>query len=246
MERDERLRETFMRQARDYDDLQYEMAGISRGKINRFVSEERFSGRVSENRRAERAEALTRLQLLMASDPAYAALYVQVMDALSEAEALTQAAIEAAEVALHEAQKAHEALLSQAAQLEDGTRVFRDAEGRIWSENGELITGEDAESIVWPNDAPSHEEYRRSKETVDHARGDLDSLLLYQTDVLGRARDRLNDPENPPSQDELEEIKREIEDGVRPLMKGAVREDRPELERADYSVSPARAIVPEV
>ncbi len=246
VENAERLRETFARRAKDFDDLQNEMAGRDVGRMNRFVCEDRNPARASGNRRAERAEALTRLQLLMTTNPAYAALYEEVTNLLSEAETLTEAAIEQAEEELRTANEALEDALSRAPRLEDGRRVFRDENGQIWSEDGDLITGVDAESVVWPENALTREDHLRRKEGVDEAQQRLDALRAYQTDVLGAARDRLSDPENPASRGELEDIKREIEKGVSSLLATTLRDEQPSADRATFNSAPKAETMPEV
>ena len=66
----ERLNDRFTRHARDFDDLQNEMSGRDVGKAVRFLQSGPNGAGSSGKSKQERAEALTRLQLLL-NDPAY-------------------------------------------------------------------------------------------------------------------------------------------------------------------------------
>ena len=52
------------------------------------------------------------------------------------------------------------------------------------------------------------------KQGIEDARQRIEDLRHYQIDVLGRARDRMNDPDNPPSKEELDRIRKDIEDNM--------------------------------
>ena len=62
--------------------------------------------------------------------------------------------------------------------------------------------------------APTYEDYIRRKQAVETLALRIEELRRFQIDVLGVARDRLNDPDNPPSLEELEDIGNEIQAGL--------------------------------
>lgn len=54
-----------------------------------------------------------------------------------------------------------------------------------------------------PPGAPTYQEYLDQREKIDE-------LRRYQVEVLGDARDRLSDEDNPLNKDELEAIQRDV------------------------------------
>lgn len=208
------------RRKRDHDDLQNEIAGRSTGRQRRFLPGDRSGSDVNGKRKASDG-TLSALDLLLLTDPVYAALYRQVTDALTVAETETADAIDEAEAALASAKADLRDVLEKAARLPDGRHVFRDAQGRVWTEDGEVVDPDTAAGIQWRGDEPSREDYLTRKKVVEDWQATLDSLRDYQTDVLGRARDRLNDPNDPPSEDELRAILAKIRGG-RPALENQI------------------------
>jgi len=133
-------------------------------------------------------------------DPEYAALYKDVTDLLSRAEVATDKALMRAETALED-------ILDKAARLPGGGKVFMDKDGQVRSENGAIVDIAIAEGIVWPEDAPSYEDYAGTRQRIDKIRE-------YQVGVLGHARERLSDEKNPALKDGLESIQDDIQNGL--------------------------------
>lgn len=209
-ERDLDLTQRFARQARDFDDLQHELADRDVGRRRRFLPGDARNAEATEKRRAERVEAATRLQLLLQSDPAYAALYNDTMDLLGRAETATETALEKAQAALKEANQALNDTLDRAVALSDGRKVFRDAEGRVWTEDGDQLSPDAAVEIEWTPGAPGYEAFLARKAAAERARADVDDVRHYQVNVLGEARELLTDQDNPPDKEELEQARRRI------------------------------------
>lgn len=204
---------------RERDDLADELAGRENGRIKRLDHPGEAppnSKKEQERKRRESAASMTQLQVLL-NDLVYRALYNETFDQLRAAEAATEAALETAHDALSQADTALEDTLANAARLPGGTRVFRDADGNIRTEDGEIVSGPDAETIVWNGGEPSYEELLARRKASEETRQRVNDLLRYQNDVLGRARDRMEDPDNPPSPDELKQIQDDIEEGARQL-----------------------------
>jgi hypothetical protein len=189
-----------LKRAQDFDDSQNELAGRDAGRISRFFNDSRRDSIAERQRKnADTVQFLTNLQILM-QDPEYAALYKDVTDLLSRAEVATDKALMRAEAALED-------ILDKAARLPDGGKVFMDKDGQVRSENGAIVDVAIAEGIVWPEDAPSYEDYTRTRQRIDEVRE-------YQVGVLGHARERLSDEENPAQKDELESIQNDIQNGI--------------------------------
>ncbi len=194
----------------DKTDLNNEMAGREVGRINRFLPEGASPAELKKRREREQ-ERLSALLALLQSDPEYAALYSDTMDRLQHAEEATAAALIEAEELLQQSQDALAELDSRASKLPDGTKVYQDADGNVWDEQGAQVTGGALDQIVWRDDAPSYEDYRARKRAAEQAQRDIDAIRHYQVGILGDARNRLSDTDNPPSKDELSDIQKRIE-----------------------------------
>lgn len=201
------------RKQQDFDDLQREMAGLDVGRQQRFLpeGEERGNNRGSDKRALGR-DALSALAQRLMNDTAYAALYSDTMQQLEAAERAAALAMEARETYLAEQLTAFETMKDNAARLPDGRLVFRDKDGEVVDENGAQITDLEAQSIVWPDNAPTYEEYVAQRERVDAARRDIEDIREYQVDVLGNARNRMEDERKPVDEGEMEQIQSNIRD----------------------------------
>jgi len=196
---------------RDFADLQNEQQGLETGRMARFLSgdvrERRKPG--SERRSGERD--LSRLQQLLATNAAYAAAYESTWDALDEAEGKAKAALATLTRKVSADNERLQLIRDTAARLPDGTRVFRDRGGTVWTEHSRLLESEAADSIVWSGVEPSYEEFQAAKDSVAETGAAIAEVERYQVDVLGHARDRLSDEDNPPDLEELETIQERIE-----------------------------------
>lgn len=196
---------------RDFDDINNELAGRETGRMARFFN--KIGGSENETaRRRQRADTLDLLSKLdqWLQDPEYAALYNGVLDLIARAEAVTETAIAMAKTDLAEME-------ANAGRLLDGTAVFMDQNGDVFTADGQTVDPDIAAGVQWPDGAPSYEDYLRR-------RTDLEELLRYQTDTLGGTRDRLNDPENPPTPDELRDWERRIESEAPDAIKTKIEE----------------------
>ena len=152
----ERLSKTFARHAQDFDDLQNEMAGREVGRIERFLPGTAQGTRATERKRAERAEALTRLQLLMANRD-YAEQYQMTFEHLNNAQDRLTALLERVRQEIELTELSLDEKRSRAARLEDGTRLYRDKDGNVRTEGGDVISAELAAGVIWNGDEPSYE-----------------------------------------------------------------------------------------
>ncbi|WP_316364682.1 hypothetical protein [Candidatus Thiodiazotropha sp. CDECU1] len=200
---------------RDRIDLNHEHAGNDTGRIKRFLVEgaSGYSAQSEEKKSERRLQTL--LEILLAEDPQYAALYKRVSEKLNDA----QQAVDSALVDINQRLEASDRKLQQmrenAGELEDGTKVFRSSlDGSIYTEDGQRLSDEEAHNINIPDGAASWENYRRQKEERDLALRQREDVERYQREVLDPSKDRMNDPNNPPSEEELKGIERRIEDEI--------------------------------
>ncbi|GJL94270.1 MAG: hypothetical protein DHS20C05_06750 [Hyphococcus sp.] len=201
------------RRAQDFDDLQNELAGAETGRISRFFNESRRDMEAERQRKKNNTiEFLSNLQAML-QDPEYAARYKGTDDLLKRVEAATQRALSKTERELEE-------ILERAARLPDGTIVFKDQDGNARTEEGAIVDVVIADGILWPDDSPSYDDYTGAKQRVDE-------LREYQVDVLGAAQNELEDEDNPPSLERLEEIQQAVEDRAPSEVRSEMKIDAP-------------------
>jgi len=132
--------------------------------------------------------------------------------------------------------------MDQASTLPDGTKVFRDGNGDVWSTDGQKIDGADLDQIEWRKGAPSYEDFLAGTKAVEHAQQEVSTIRHYQIDVLGNARNRLSDEDNPVTKDELREISKEFRDAapamIRPQLEGAPQSEAAPSTTASLSMPP--------
>ncbi|MEM9375602.1 MAG: hypothetical protein AAGA72_05240 [Pseudomonadota bacterium] len=193
------------RRAEDFDDLNRELAGVNGNRRARFSADNERNALAARTRTADLIHDLTALEQKM-RDPAYAAAYNAVNDVLRDAETQTDAALSTIERGLSAASAEHENLLERANRLPDGRAVFRHDDGKVYDEHGNEVSDEDAESIVWKSGAPGYAEFIASQQRMADLEKRRQELDTYRHSVLGPARDRMEDENNPPSRDELDDI----------------------------------------
>lgn len=202
--------QTDSKRQRDFDDLQNELAGRDVGRHVRFRNKHDSEQETAERRNARMQTQLSALEAMLRDNPEYAALYKKTEGLLDRAEKATDNAIDQAMQDLLQREEALNELLDNANRLPDGTRVFRSEDGSVFNEHGQPIDAEDAQSIVWKDGAPTYEDLMQQKQKMDEVRKRIEDLQHYQIDVLGRARDRMNDQHDPITPEEMEQIQDDI------------------------------------
>ena len=200
--------------AEDLDRFNRAQAGLETGDGNSHNNKERDKALLAARRGGDISQ-LTALEQAL-SDPGYAQAYQGLADTLSAYESATASAISEAESDIADME-------ANAARLPDGTVVFRDANGDVYTADGEKVGPDVAAGVEWPEGAASREDYLKRKK-------ELEELRRYEVEVLGRARDRMNDPDNPPSKDELRELQRDIEEKAPEAVRRSAEVEAPEVE----------------
>ena len=194
---------------RDVDDLQFAIAGLDVGRQRRHLQEGPAETAMSEQKKSERA-ALTALQLMLLTDPAYAELRERVQNSLADADArLAELHLEAEEMLAESAAKL-DALEARAGELPDGTKVFRSVDGDVFTANGRALDAEERADVAWKPDAPSYEEYQAAR--------DKHAQITEFNDAINRAQDRVDggkatlesDHNDPTSAEDLEALESDI------------------------------------
>lgn len=195
----------------DFEDQQNELAGRETGRMKRFLSADARDNRDPKKREQAESERLSRLQRLLMSNPAYAVLYNDTFDKLREIEQAAERALQVLIAARDKAGEALEQTMERAARLPDGTRVFRDAKGTVWTEHGEQVDAEIAETIHWRGDEPAYETFIAQGQSLEKIDKGMDDIRTGQVNILGKFREELEDEENPPTEDRLNDMNQQIE-----------------------------------
>ncbi|MCG8604012.1 hypothetical protein MJD09_03305 [bacterium] len=195
---------------RDREDLQNEVAGRDVGRPKRFLSADVRKEQSARERQNERAY-MSALRSLLMNDPEYAVLYDRVAEKIDKATTEARLALEANARVIERLDQELDELKARASTLPDGTRVFRDKDGNVITEDGRELDPDEAALVNWKEGAPSYEEYLAKKQAREKALEDREAIQRYQREVLDPARTRIEDEDNPISKDELEELDKGIE-----------------------------------
>ena len=203
------------RAERDRVDLHDEIAGRGTSRIKRFLPHA-FDGLPgeTEEQKAER-EFQSLLDLLLSQDPHYAALYTKVSDKLEKAKQAVDQALIYVNQRLEESVRALQNLRHSAAELEDGTKIFQsERDSGVYTEHGERLTDEETQEVVIPDHAPSWEDYQAAQAAHETALRQKQEIETYQHDVLEPITEQMQDEDNPPTMEELEEFEERLESAM--------------------------------
>lgn len=195
----------------DFEDLQNEIAGRDVGRISRFLSKEAIE--IIKSRKGLTDEKfLNLLELLLLSDPEYAALYSEVWNTFDNAQIAVDQTLLDIERRLEKAEYNLSKKKDKASELSDGTKVFRSKDRKnAFTENERKLSEVEISSVQWKKDSPDWEDFESAKNERDQAMHDKREVEDYQENVLFPVREKLNDKDNPPSKEELKELLDDIE-----------------------------------
>lgn len=214
------------RRARDFDDLQNELAGNETGRVARFLPPEAAGGNAAEKRRTERAEAHTRLQLLLMSNPEYASLYKETGNRLRETQNELDRMRERAQKLLEDEREAIDRIDARAARDTEGRPMFRDQNGAVRYADGAPVPDDKADAIVWRGDEPGFEERSGHAERYERIGNLITDIDTGQAEI-GEIQERLDDSEDPASADDLRAMQERANDvgaGIEERLEGMSQE----------------------
>lgn len=187
-----------------------ENAGRDTGRMARFLPGEASAQEVAKKRRKERSERfLNELQRMLA-DPAYAKRYHEFGDLLDRATDWAAVRKSTLLSGLADARSQIEDMLERAARLEDGRRVFRQSDGSIIDENMNPVSEAEVGGVIWPADAPDGDAYVAQRRRREMLEAELEAHEAWEVDVLGRARDRYQDTDNPITPEEMDSFEHDM------------------------------------
>jgi len=200
---------------RDQIDLNHEISDEPTGRIQRFLSENSHDiyGGESEKKKAERRYR-SMLQMLLAEDAQYAALYSQVTKNLDQAyQAVDRALINIGQ-RLEDSDRKLQLLRENTAEMEDGTKIFLSNEGSIFTEDGKRLSDEEAQKYSHLDNLQSWDENlveKLKRETLLRARQGFEE---YKGNTLDNIDRRIKDEDNPVLKDELEYLNEQIKSAM--------------------------------
>lgn len=226
-----RLAERFKHHAQTMDDFHNEMAGRDVGRISRFIGASASGSVESQKRRNERSAENTSFQIMMAN-AAYAALFEDTQNVLTDAQSRLDGLLERvqAQIEVSEAELADK--LDRAASLPDGTKVFKDRNGDVRTQDGALVAAELAATVLWRGDEPSFEEVRADADRIERLNILADDIRAGQAEI-GDMQAAMADESEVETSEELEGFK----DRANEIVEGAE-------ERLNAEISSAPAATP--
>lgn len=201
----------------DRRDLGLEMAGVDAGRQQRFLPKSASETPLERQKKSEREATLSALQMLMLKDAEYAALRLRVQDRLASADNRLAEMHLQAEAMLAESADRLEAIEARAGEMPDGTKVFRSADGQVFTKGGHALDAEQRADVRWKSGAPSWEEYREAKEAHAAIGRYRDKIEAIQAQVDAHQETLANDSDDPTSSSQLENIDGTVADQLNEL-----------------------------
>lgn len=205
-----------------FDDLQNEIAGRAAGRIARFLPPSKRAdiyGEKSKTKAGSVERTLSELQRYL-EDSAYKAAWEQANAAADRLQTRLTDLSDALAGRIETLESLIEDLEGGTATTEDGGLVFRDANGQLVDQHGFPLSPEAAAAVQNPEDAKSYEQYRDARDALRAAREKQDRYAELQ-DQVTRWKDRLNDPNDPLSPEELDEAQRFLDHADKEVSRAA-------------------------
>lgn len=196
---------------KDRTDLENERMGRDNtGRVKRFLDDPHGTNSADAKRQRRRDVDATLLEIML-RNRAYAESYERVSTMLFEAEQAVETALAQAIAAHAQAEEALAELESRAARDPDGQAVFRDRNGQARYADGSTVDAVTASTILWNDNNPTYEQREDAQgyvEATDTAVVDLEHI---RDELLAPIHIEMDDTDNPPSQERLDEFETQIE-----------------------------------
>lgn len=242
------------RQQEDFDNLQHSLSGVETGQQARHgLVRDDIDPLTGKSKQEALEDAIRRtLEQLLADDEQYRIAHKNLMDSLHEAAEVTQSALERVVSQLGDAHAPMNELLSNAARLPSGERVFKHDDGSVRNEDGEVIPAEIAVSIEWTGNEPSYSDYQGIKDRIAELEDVERELRGIETEIGGIRGDATNN-ENPLTKDELgnaqekaNALKERVEEILRNVIKQEVELSTPNNEADLKSEAKTATVLPNI
>ena len=203
-----------------YDAYHHTLAGLETGYLLKtFLKKAKLEAKQFEQLYRQMLSDLLR-------DPVYAKLHRDTNNLLNQAKELTQTALEKVSAELLEAESEYKEILKNASKLDDKA-VFIDKDGKVRTEDGIIIEGEDLNRIEWNSNAVSYEQYVQSKNRFEKLTRQKEELEHYQDTVLIPIEGRLNSQTNAFDENEIRDAHNRIYNQAPALIGSRLQPDTP-------------------
>jgi hypothetical protein len=200
---------------RDRIELNLEMSGASVGRIRRFLPEDRFDIYGENDKKKSERRFRNMLDMLLAEDARYRKLYFEVRETLDNARRAVHQTLIDINRRLDESERTLRLFQENASRLNDGTFVFLSThDGHVYTEHGNKLSHNEAQRIVFSQNSPSWEDYNAAKESLVVVKEQKSSIETYERGVLGRVQERMENVDDPPSLEELEDLQKRLENAM--------------------------------
>lgn len=197
------------RRQQDFDDLNHELSGNDVGRTARFLSLEARE-RLLAQKQGKPSKATSALELAMMNNPAYAAIHKAAVDETRAAQRATDAFQDDVELAFSEVQADMARMLDEAVTLPDGRKAFMGKDGVAWTVDGERVDEAITAGLDW-SERPTRDQYQELL-AREEALVNASQQGRQLSNRLGEIHNELNDEDEPPSAEAIENYRAEIEE----------------------------------
>lgn len=186
------------REVEDRDDLNFAQGDVEVGRMRKHLPSEAIDPitRKSKKQMAIEAAIQRTLEWLLLNDANYRLAHENLIGAVRSAQDTTQTTLERIMDALMHERSVMQDLLNRAAQLPDGTKVFKDKNGNVRDEDGAIILPEEAAAIEWTGSETTYEEYETQRKRVEGLEANERELRGIESE-LGEIHERNTRNESP-------------------------------------------------
>lgn len=196
------------RRQQNLDDLASELRGDEVGRQQRFLSTDARQDLI-DKRNGKPSKAMAALEWLLANDPAYAALHKAAVSEVRTAQDKAEAFQVKVDDLILEAKQEIAKMVDAAVTLPDGRKAFLDKNDQAWTLDNEMVNPAITEGIDWTG-RPKREEYLEHADRLNRLEGAAHQGRVLGT-RLGEIHNELNDEDEPPSAEAIENYRAEIE-----------------------------------
>jgi hypothetical protein len=160
---------------------------------------------------------------------AYEAAYQETIKFITDLSHEAETAIDAATNMLDDLRNQSSTMLDATPRWQDDQRLFRDKDGDVRDQHGKIIEGLAAEDVVWPEGAPTYEDWHAVEDRITATQTHLEDWQNLRDNQIAPAQDRMTDEDDPPTIEEMEAMRDSLEALAEPLRQ--VSQAKAEVER---------------
>lgn len=188
--------------ALDREDYLAPESGTIAGRTRNHITKTDIDPATGKKRKTASDLFQETLEWLLLNNPAYKLAHQNLMTAIRDTQDAAQTALDNVMSALASKRAMMDKLLSTAAKLPDGRYVFKDKDGNVRDEDGEIIAPELAATIKWTGHEPGYEYYHSYKRDIEALEQAEQELRGIETE-LGEMHNNANSNAAPRTPEEL-------------------------------------------